>query len=54
MYDDLTPDPDSEVPKSVRDEFFDRMKSKQSERVRFFAASESIFAESALRAPHIR
>lgn len=28
------PDPDAEVPKPVRDEFFARMKSKQAERVR--------------------
>ena len=28
------PDPDAEVPKEVRDEFFKQMKSKQSERVR--------------------
>ena len=28
------PDPDSEVPKAVRDEFFKKMKMKQSERVR--------------------
>ena len=28
------PDPESEVPKDVRDSFFNQMKSKQSERVR--------------------
>ena len=34
---DTVPDPDSEVPKEIRDEFFKRMKSNQSERVRRLA-----------------
>ena len=40
------PDPDSEVPKDVRDAFFAQMKAKQSERVRAAAqaTTEPIFS----------
>ena len=31
----MPPDPDAEVPKAIRDEFFRKMKAKQSERVCF-------------------
>ena len=40
------PDPDSEVPKEVRDEFFRVMKSKQSERVRSHGYAMCCFCAS--------
>ena len=41
QWSEAVPDPDSEVPKTLRDEFFDRMKTKQSERVRAIARIRS-------------
>lgn len=41
---DYIPNPDDEVPKALRDEFFDRMKKAQSERVRAFMASLSVMS----------
>ena len=42
----LVPDPDSEVPKEVRDAFFAKMKSKQSEKVRPFSCPRFFLAEN--------